>query len=106
MAVEQCRRRASQEKWELRDDAGVRTSRHTVILEAKEESNHLVANKQRERGEREEREVVLGWRDTQVSQCELGVSRCDEKGELKEFSVKSACKGLGLVRTPWSSQRL
>ena len=55
MDVEPCRRRASQEKWELRDDAGVRTSRHTVILEAKEESNHLVANKKegkgRERGE-------------------------------------------------------
>ena len=82
MDVEPCRRRASLEKWELRDDAGVRTSRHTVILEAKEESNHLVANKKRERGEREEREVVLGWRvllldDTQVSQCEFGVSRCD-----------------------------
>ena len=54
MDVEPCRRRASQEKWELRDDAGVRIARHTVILEAKEESNHLVANKKRERGERGE----------------------------------------------------
>ena len=43
---------------------------------------------------------MLGWRvllldDTQVSKCEPSVSRCDVKRELKEFSVKSACKGLG-----------
>ena len=54
---------------------------------------------------------MLDWKvllldDTQVSQCEPSVSRCDVKRELKEFSEPSACKGLGWVRTPWSSSRL